>query len=82
MSYKISMECYCLLDLNLGDNVGVCVLMLYVSVSDSTWWVIEHGHFIPYAHCVSLHHVITKSSLGTSFSIVCPSVSKTIGFLD
>ena len=52
-----------------------------MTVSNFIWWVIDHGHCILDAHYESLHLVNTKSSLSISFSIVCPSISETIGFL-
>ena len=48
-------------------------------VFNSTWLVIDQYHCMQNARYVSLHNVIPKSSLSTSFSIACTSVSETIG---
>ena len=55
-----------------------CFVCLYLIIcSESLVMIIACEMFTMF----SLHRVITKSLLSTSFSIACPSVSEIIGFL-
>ena len=50
-------------------------------VSCNLFYAMRHGHGMLYALYVSLFHVITTSSLSTSFSTACPSISEVIDIL-